>query len=126
MAVLASPQDAAAQARWSVIATSNDWNTDANWDNFAVPGDFDSAAIVGSNTAGAEPNAVVVVSGTLTTPTVQISEGAGTSGEVTIGAGQSLSSVSNNFGGSNGDFFIGGTEGRPRGAQCRRDAQRRA
>ncbi|QDT68980.1 hypothetical protein MalM25_19060 [Planctomycetes bacterium MalM25] len=109
VAVLASPQDAAAQNNWSQFAVDNEWSNNSNWDvGFAPDPAFDTEAVIGSTTLGAATTATVNVNGALTTPTVQIGQGGGTSGTVTIGAGQSLTAVADL---SEGDFFIGGSEG---------------
>lgn len=109
VAVLASPHNAGAQNRWSAFAIDNNWSNDSNWDvGFTPDPAFDTEAILGSTTLGAAATAVANVSGSVTSPTVQIGQGSGTSGTLTIGAGSTLTTVADL---SQGDFFIGGSDG---------------
>lgn len=95
VAVLLATPPGYGQTRWSSLANTSDWGTNANWDNFNVPFPlFDNEVVVGSTTSGAALNAIVDVSGTFETPFTKIAEGAGTSGDLTIGSGSSLSVVS--------------------------------
>lgn len=105
VAVLASTPPADAQNRWSSFAVDNNWLNDSNWDvGFAPDPAFDSAAIIGVNTLGAATSATVTVNGTVTSPTLQLADGAGTSATLTIPATRSLSA---NVGLSQGDVQIG-------------------
>ncbi len=94
-----------AQTRWVDGAPTTNWSDDENWDNtFAPDPALDSAAIVGSSVAGAAISASVEVNGAVQSPTVQLGDGGGTSGTVTIGAGSSLTTVADL---SVGDVQIG-------------------
>jgi hypothetical protein len=105
VAVLAATPPADAQNRWSSFAVDNNWLNDSNWDiGFAPDPVLDPAAIIGVNTLGAATTATVTVNGVVTSPTLQLADGLGTSATVTVPATRSLSTV---VGLSPGDLQIG-------------------